>query len=76
MLLYWEYCDKDKDPNAPVIASKYYKTLRNLEDCKCMTSCNGTDINFQQWHWLQTREYSLPKITVVIKFMCSEYVGI
>ena len=46
MLLYWEYCDKDKDPNAPVIASKYYKTLRNLEDCKCMTSCNGTDINF------------------------------
>ena len=42
MLLYWEYCDQDKDRNTPVIASKYYKTLRNLEDCKCMTRFNGT----------------------------------
>ena len=41
MLLYWQYCDQDKDENAPAIASKYYKTLRNLEDCKCLIACSG-----------------------------------
>ena len=41
MLLYWQYCDQNKDKNTPAIASKYYKTLRNLEDCKCMLACNG-----------------------------------
>ena len=42
MLLHWQYCDQDKECNIPVIASKYYKTMRNLEDCKLMTNCNGT----------------------------------
>lgn len=32
MMLYWQYCDQDKDQNTPAIASKYYKTLRNLEN--------------------------------------------
>ena len=43
MLLYWEYCDQDKDENAPAIANKYYKTLRNLEDRKCIGGCS--DVN-------------------------------
>jgi len=41
MLLYWQYCDQNRGQNAPVIASEYYKTLRNLEDGKCIHACMG-----------------------------------
>ena len=43
LVLYWQYCDQDKNQNAPAIANKYYKTLRNLEDRKCPAGCS--DVN-------------------------------